>query len=343
MKIIWDGVFNDYSSIGIISHHFTRHLLKLGHTVYVRPWEGSDSHTIPQGCTIHRGERADISIRSCDPFSALLGNHFAEDGTARFHVPLLYFDKGILPDEKVAEINNNLPYLLTVSDFTRNLLIFNGVKAKIFVVPLGYDETESQDIDIYQKEQERLVLIYAGYLGGFRKGLDLLINVFNDQFADDERVHLIIKSDCWDYAANAGNMEVVTEILDRKEWYRLLARAHYFIAPARMESFGMIGLEAASVGTSLIYPLNSAYACYGLNMPYSHMMTSGYWKIRDGGNGNELYWEVTPEEIALMIEYLCETNAQRFNPAAVQNYAREYTWSKVTRILADTLQSILEG
>lgn len=344
MKILWDGLFNNHSSLGIISNNIVPSLITLGHTAYIAPWPESNLSEVSYSYTPYADQSVDVVIRLCDPYSATAGLERVLRKKAKIHIPYIYFDKGVLEQEYVNKLNM-IPYILTTSQFTKSILIKNGVKSKVYVVPHGINKSEFINVPINNKNLGRLTLIYAGYLGGFRKGLDLLLETIHSYFLDDKRIQFIIKTnDDARLNIKSNNIRIIGGIQDRQSFYEILSQAHYFIAPARMESFGMVGLEALAVGTSIISPLNSAYSEYGLKAPYSQLLIDGQWKTRnnpDDTTRQEYYWEIAPGELATLINYIIETRSYLYNSNEVQTYAFNYTWDLIANKLSDTLTEII--
>ena len=71
VRILWDGLFNARSSLGILSSELTA-ALTTRHAVYALPWPESEG-ALPPGVTRHCGETVDAAVRVCDPHSATLG------------------------------------------------------------------------------------------------------------------------------------------------------------------------------------------------------------------------------------------------------------------------------
>lgn len=343
MRILWDSLFNDVSSLGILSRHLVGQLIGDGHTVHAAPWPESDMGCVPSQARAYREEPVDVAVRVCDPYSALLGLWRQRIGRTGLYLPLLYFDGGVLDAPLVQTFNANLSSLLTFSRFTKSMLVRSGVRSRIEVLPLGVDPAESALAEGPRRD-DRLELVYAGYLG-FRKGLDILMRVITKRFADDQRLHLTVKSvgAAPSEYAPASNVKYVGDALDRRAWFRFLGEFHYFVAPTRMESFGMVGLEAAATGTSMIYPLQSACADYAAAMPAALALTSGRWV--EGENENrrtrqQRFWQVDDDDLTATLEYVLQTKAYGYDRTAVREYAVGHSWARSAARFASIVESI---
>ena len=103
-----------------------------------------------------------------------------------------------LPDEWVDALNiPEVRQIWTVSEFCKNLIIESGVKKQVNVIYLGIDnQFQKKEVDIFPKDKSfKFLNICAPHCLGKkdRKGLDVLIKAFKEEFADDPEVTLILK------------------------------------------------------------------------------------------------------------------------------------------------------
>jgi glycosyltransferase involved in cell wall biosynthesis len=87
-----------------------------------------------------------------------------------------------------------------------------------------------------------------------RKGIDVLIRAFRDEFADREPVRLLLKDTGTAPLREATDprIEVLRGVMDHDELLGLLRQMDAFVLPSRGEGFGLCGLEAMSTGLPLI-------------------------------------------------------------------------------------------
>ena len=74
MKIVWDGMLNDTTSLGIVGLHTCRALRACGHTVLATRWQGCDP-LVADEFPVYDGSPADAVIRFCDPWSVECKRH----------------------------------------------------------------------------------------------------------------------------------------------------------------------------------------------------------------------------------------------------------------------------
>lgn len=86
-----------------------------------------------------------------------------------------------------------------------------------------------------------------------------------------------------------------------------------------MASFGIIGLEAAAVGTALLYPMLSAYAAYANDVPRSVDLARGAWS-----DAAPAGWAVDEDELRCALCHLVELHACAYDRNAVAVAAKRH-------------------
>jgi hypothetical protein len=299
LRIAFDGLYNQETSLGVVSHALTA-ALQARHEVFALPWPESRPEAV--GPRRYGGEPVDVALRLCDPHSATICS-----GRARAFVPILYYDGLQLAPEVVAAVTT-LPHVIALSRFTQSILFRCGIRSRVHVLPLGVAPPPA----LARAPHDGIELLA---LGGHRKGEDLARRAVEKVAG----VRLTVK---------AGS-----PVLSRAEWLAQLARYDYFLAVSRMESFGLVGLEAAAAGTALIYPMTSAYAEYAAGIPHGYALTGGRW--------SEHGWEIDPGELADLLGYLVRVRAQHYDRMEVRSAAEVHTWDRVARRLEEILEGIL--
>lgn len=331
MRIVWDGLFSDTTSLGIVSYRMCEALRQRGHQVVVSAWSES-APEIASRFEKYAGGKADLAIRFCDPYSADAVLGFAK---CEKRIPLLYFDGGILDpgtDEKLSRIDE----IWAVSGFTRQILIQCGVDTTIRVLPPGVEPTPQPE----RAKSRMLTFIYVAPAQDYRKGCDLLVSSYRAAFPTNPNVRLIVKDSpdsSLDYTAD--NIVHLKSKLSRPELFQLLQTAHYFVAPTRMESFGLLGLEAAAAGTPMIFPMNSAYAAYGMAMPSALPILGGAWV--DGFHAGRTFphWQLSVTELAGLLFWIERTAAHlAIDPVQVWRYAQTLDWNYAAQIFEENCQ-----
>lgn len=338
MRIVWDGLINDRTSLGIVGLQTCRALRACGQEVFTTRWPGHDP-VVEAEFPAWAGGEADAAIRFCDPRSVECLDAFPG---ARRRIAYCYFDFGTMDQPRVDLLNTGCWELWAVSPFTRQMLINAGVNIPIASVPHG---VEAGPPPAARKELDTLTFVYVAQLGGPRKGTDILVDAFREAFGGSREARLVLKDTPQSpFQLDDPNIELISSELSRMELRALLADAHWFVAPARMESFGLLGLEAAAAGTPLIYPWHSAYASYANGMPHALPLLLGEWRIGQDGDRPALHWESSREELVRLFHWLAANELhRRIEPERVWQFTRDWTWEHtaqhVTQLLSLPRQS----
>ncbi len=156
-----------------------------------------------------------------------------------------------VPAEHVDEINRSVA--LQYVPCRQNLESFreNGVVVPIKILHHGVDSVRFP----YLKRSRREYFTF-GTFGDFsaRKGIDVLIRAFRNEFAPGEPVRLVMKGLCLpqEYAVDDPRITFTSGFLTQVELLELLRAMDVFVLPSRGEGFGLCGLEAMATGLPLI-------------------------------------------------------------------------------------------
>lgn len=165
----------------------------------------------------------------------------------------------------------NLKAIIVWSEWNKQMMIDEGVKTPIYVVPLGIN-------DIYQYYRRPARKVYRFLTVGdrhIRKGWDLAVKAFAKAFGERDDVELIIKTRdmgnkfglvyplgdglmTWDgkrfeYAGQKINtIRIVDEDLDEFEMYELYKSVDCVVSLYRGEGFGWFAREMVATGGKAI-------------------------------------------------------------------------------------------
>ena len=165
---------------------------------------------------------------------------------------------------------NNVDKVLTTSSFFRNVMLENGVKTPIFVLP------NSVNLDYYKKEGEKLHIPSGNLRGlnfvsifhfGERKAPDILVRAFSKAFTNKDDVSLTLHAlsmkhilqqqntniDEWIKNVTHGITDrppilVTSSYLEDRLMPNFLRNFDVFVLPSRGEGFGLPFIEAGAVG-----------------------------------------------------------------------------------------------
>jgi glycosyltransferase involved in cell wall biosynthesis len=144
-----------------------------------------------------------------------------------------------------------LDLLITPSKFARDIF-YNQFGIDSVVIPHGIDT----DLYTYKPRPENRVFKFLHYNAfDFRKGFDIVVDAFTQEFHQEEWVKLTVKGVGGNnYPYMNLNIESIIEDYTPEQLVDLLASHDCFVFPSRGEGFGMTPLEAMNVGLPVIIP-----------------------------------------------------------------------------------------
>ena len=185
----------------------------------------------------------------------------------------LAFEGVLIPDW--IKIINESPILelWTPSNYCKNQFIKDGIKKPIYVIPHGVDPEIWKPIET--KNNDTFKFLWAGTAHVTRKGLDLAVKAFSEEFKEEgNKVKLKIKSNKI-YNTNQDinklvyqnivvdgndNIEICDEDLKETEFVNLMNSVDCYVAPTRSEGFGIITLQAIACNTPVITTVTTGHS-----------------------------------------------------------------------------------
>jgi len=165
---------------------------------------------------------------------------------------------------------NQMKKVFVPSKATKNLFRWNGVGAPIVVVPYGVSEIYKPKEFPKEEQLGDFTFLSVNSWTGFpkdRKGTDLLIKAFHEEFKQDEPVKLVLKiGTFWDpqppehymagikHIAGEANPNIVfnSEYAPEADLAEYYQKSSVFVAPTRGEAFGLTILNAKACGMPVI-------------------------------------------------------------------------------------------
>lgn len=249
-------------------------------------------------------------------------------------------------------INSEVKLFLPSSEFAKELFVKNGVDAsKTEVLPHGIDLTKYNPqipaLDLNSKKFTFLCVSAPHY----RKGLDVLLKAFGQEFATIEEVELVIKTQI---PKKRNSYEIdIRKVLDEArrtvalprvrvvtEYYPSLAplyrAAHAYVSPTHSECFGLTELEAVCCGLPVIVTNYGGYLDF-LNKNNAFLVNQ---QLMHAPRQMQ-YWHYSPKSMCANpdVNHLRQQMRYVFNnykvaqqkaKQAYEQIAPKYTWDKVS-------------
>jgi glycosyltransferase involved in cell wall biosynthesis len=156
-----------------------------------------------------------------------------------------------VPVEQVDAINQTSKLLYVPCRQNVTSYRESGVKVPVKVLRYGVDGCMFPHL-----QRARANVFTFGTFGDLivRKGIDVLIRAFRDEFHRREPVRLILKSTgpIPAYAADDVRIQLVSGVMGQGQLLDLLREMDVLVLPSRGEGFGLCGIEAMATGMPLI-------------------------------------------------------------------------------------------
>lgn len=207
-----------------------------------------------------------------------------------------------------------------------------GVQTPVGVLHHGVDQRQFPLLD--RPERDTFTIGTFGHLSP-RKGTDVLIQAFVEEFKRSEEARLVLKSsvDGCAYQLDDPRIEVVSGPLQGPALLDLLGRFDIMVLPSRGEGFGLCGLEAMSTGLPLIATEWSGPAEY---LDPSDCLPLGYRLVDAGGvEANRVRYfgewaEPDRDQLRAHLRWAYEhrDEATVMGRAAARRVHRDWTWER---------------
>lgn len=162
------------------------------------------------------------------------------------------------PSTWISVLNNN-DCIVVPSLFNYKVFLHEGVSKKIYHIP------HCLDMDLYKKvkscKQEKFTFLFLGAWKE-RKGYDVLVEAWFNEFSDEDNVQLVIKTDNYkkskifieNFKKERGikqgfsPIRIEYNIYDEIELLKFIKSSDCLIAPSLGEGFGYPGLQSMALG-----------------------------------------------------------------------------------------------
>jgi len=260
-----------YTFEGITKHprEEMKELKKLGYNIFItsQPYQSGFDEEMKKMYDIFDTKKPHITyinqppIRENNSFMSILGNLNKPNLVA-----YLSFE-GLIPQQWTDVLNySNVKMIFVPSNYVKDCFVKSGIKDKdkIKVIPHGINPDSIKNIKPH--EFDKFTFLFAGTTHNMRKGYDLAIKAFSEEFKEEKDVQLVLKvnkiynpnqdigREINKYVVEGGNKNIhyIDDNLSDEELYSLLKGANAYISPHRSEGYGIFILESLALGTPTI-------------------------------------------------------------------------------------------
>jgi glycosyltransferase involved in cell wall biosynthesis len=283
-----------------------------------------------------------------------------KDTTATVTLQYFGWEESLVPAEFVNDFNEHVHRVMTMSKFVKDALISSGVTIPIDVVGVGVrppisDSSATID-ELENLKQVRLLHISSAFP---RKGVDVLLNAYFEEFSGDDDITLILKtfpnqhntieqqlSDLSRQHPNAPHVVWINRDLPVNQLGNLYDVASAYVHTARGEGFGLPVAEAMLAGVPVISTASSGLADFvdsstatvipSVSTPAdTHVSIPGsHWFEPDNG----------AVRLAMRSLYSGDNSTERANRvlAARDRIQRDFSWEAVGQRINDSVRLALK-
>lgn len=265
MKILYKGMLSTKHSWSIVGTELILALQKLGCTVAAESNNGTDG-TDPR-IAYNLKRRSKIDLKKYLGLSYSIPHNIRRLGTP--HKLIIYnYETTTLPPGWGKMFCRDATLVLPSSEFVSNILIKNKVlENKIYTIPHGVNlERYNPEIPAHAKSDKfRFLTVSCAHA---RKGLDLLVRAFAEEFSSQESVSLTIKTSrfkrrrqyyeididktIFDNTKGTKPAEIIVDTNSYDNLASLYNSCNVYVSPTRSEGFGLTELEAVACKVPVI-------------------------------------------------------------------------------------------
>lgn len=265
------GPFETSYSLANLNRELATHLDAAGRNVSILATEGpgdyvpSDTNlaSVPHATSLYRrgltDPYPDVAIRQMYPPRV-------DDSLAALTLQYFGWEESGIPGNVVSDFNRHLDGIGTMSRYVKNILIDAGVTVPIEVMGVGVNPPDATVEPFDLPSEHRGSHVFLHISSAFpRKGVDVLLRAFFEEFSSTDPVVLILKTfanphnDVGDQLSELRQEFVeppaviwVNNDMDPLELAALYAAADTYVHAARGEGFGLPVAEAMLAGVPVI-------------------------------------------------------------------------------------------
>lgn len=254
------------------------------------------------------------------------------------------WDSSLVPADRVKEINRSVTLQYVPSQQNLESFQESGVRVPIKLLHYGVDA--SQFPYLIRSHSEFFTF---GSFSEFspRKGIDVLIHAFQDEFTQGEAVRLLLKSTraALAYQISDSRVSFISGFLDQEALLEFLRQMNVFVLPSRGEGFGLTGLEAMSTGLPLIatnWSGPTEYLDLKDSFPLEYRLVDAQGREANHVRYFGRWAEPDYEHLRYLMRWLYEhpEEATLKGQMAAERVHDKWTWDRVARQMCDDFDMI---
>jgi glycosyltransferase involved in cell wall biosynthesis/Tfp pilus assembly protein PilF/ubiquinone/menaquinone biosynthesis C-methylase UbiE/pyruvate-formate lyase-activating enzyme/dTDP-glucose pyrophosphorylase len=269
-NIIWEGSQFVYHSLALVNREQSLRLINAGYNVSIIPYETDQFKPDKNSPFIKIAKHLRKKLPSVDV-------HIRHQWPPNLKAPeqghwviIQPWEFGSLPKEWVKIFSEKVDEMWVPSNYVRKVYIDSGISSeRVFVVPNGVDpEKFNPNVKAYSLKTEKKFKFL--FVGGtiFRKGIDILLDVYTQIFSKEDDVCLVIKDmggksfykgrNMKEYIHelqkkdNTPEIEYIDTQLSENALIGLYTACNVLVHPYRGEGFGLPIIEAMACGIPAI-------------------------------------------------------------------------------------------
>lgn len=312
-----DGNLDTTNGYGNAMYQFIRALQNEGHTI---PFDDP---------------KADIQISFCQPNHYKFYDH-------QYKIGYTPWESTELPHGWLEKMNA-CDEIWATSEWVKSVYFTSGVTVPIKVVHHGLDPMWKP----VQREHSGVTQFFHHGEPALRKGGQMTLDAFRQQFGDREDVHLTFKANSQNYlrmwkdgrftTPDYNNVTIINSLYHQHELVELYSQMDVMVYPSYGEGFGLIPLQALGTGMPVVSTAEWApYANY-INLRVRSRLDRSVWSVHPGN----VYY---PRFESLKIAFgLAHDNIRTLSDEAYSQASfihEEFSWEKIAKDVSNHLPKI---
>lgn len=365
LKVNWEGSFFINHSLALVNREICKRLINYNqYEVGLIPYE-EDSNFNTDHITVKMKEHyvtednsANITIRHQWP------PKFNKPNSDKW-ILFQPWEFGSIPKMWYIPMKDFIDEVWVPSTYNKECYIRSGISEdKIKIVPLGVDENifnlEVKPIELQTKKTFKFLFV-GGTL--FRKGIDILLQAYADEFSEADDVCLIVKDfgtnsfyrgltaeqTIKELQQNKKNPEIIyiNQDLPTNDLAGLYKACNCLVHPYRGEGFGLPIIESMACGTPAIVP-NLGPVTDFCNEDTTFFVSSqeeisAAKKLGDMETLDHMWWlKIDKADLQQKMRFAYENRnlVNEKGKQASQHILSNFTWNRTAKIVSNQLQQL---